>query len=109
MDMNLLAYVSTVIFLRIHNRMITWFPNTPMLQALLTWSGPNQTAANRAGTERMKVWLRATIEWPRNVTQNLSGETLNTFIQAPAAVPTAPNIAAYLRPWNEGIQQKNYI
>ena len=79
---------------------LTWFPKTPMLHALLTWSGPNQTAARRAGTDRMNVWLRATNDWPRKVIQKRSGLTLNTFIQDPNVVPIAPAKAANLSPWN---------
>lgn len=93
------------IFDRTQRRRLTWFPKTPMLHALLTWSGPNQTAARRAGTDRMNVWLRATNDWPRKVIQNRSGLTLNTFIQDPNVVPIAPAKAANLSPWSEEINQ----
>lgn len=35
---------------------LTWLPNTPMLQADDTWSGPNHTAATRAGSDKMKTY-----------------------------------------------------
>lgn len=47
---------------------LTWFPKTPMEQADDTWFGPNQTAANLAGRERMNTWLTATIDWPIKAT-----------------------------------------
>lgn len=72
-----------------------------MLHALLTWSGPNQTAAKRAGTESTNAWLTATNVWPAKVIQNRSGLTLNTFIQEPSVVPIAPAKAANLSPWNQ--------
>lgn len=72
-----------------------------MLHALLTWSGPNQTAAKRAGTDSTKAWLTATNDWPTKVIQNRSGLTLNTFIQEPSVVPIAPAKAANLSPWNQ--------
>lgn len=80
---------------------LTWFPKTPMLHALLTWSGPNQTAAKRAGTDSTNAWLTATNVWPTKVIQNRSGLTLNTFIQEPSVVPIAPAKAANLSPWNQ--------
>lgn len=82
---------------------LTWLPNTPMLHALLTWSGPNQTAARREGTDKTNTWLTATIEWPRNVTTKRSGDALNTLIHAPNAVPKAPTTVNVRRPckqWN---------
>lgn len=72
-----------------------------MLHALLTWSGPNQTAAKRAGTDSTNAWLTATNVWPTKVIQNRSGLTLNTFIQEPSVVPIAPAKAANLSPWNQ--------
>lgn len=36
---------------------LTWLPNTPMLQADDTWSGPNHTAATRAGSDKMKTYI----------------------------------------------------
>lgn len=35
---------------------LTWLPNTPMLQADDTWSGPNQTAATRAGSDKIQTY-----------------------------------------------------
>lgn len=35
---------------------LTWLPNTPILQADDTWSGPNHTAATRAGSDRINTW-----------------------------------------------------
>lgn len=77
---------------------LAWFPKTPIEHALLTWFGPNQTAANLAGNERMKTWLAATIDCPANATENRSGETPKTLIHAPRHVPKHPRIAATRRP-----------
>lgn len=72
-----------------------------MLQAEETWDGPNHMAASRAGTDKTKTCDKATMDCPRNASQNLSGWTAPTFIQAPAQVPTMPIKTAFLRPWEE--------
>lgn len=47
---------------------LTWLPKTPIEQADETWFGPNQTAANLAGSDRMNTCETATIDWPMNAT-----------------------------------------
>lgn len=69
-----------------------------MLQAEETCEGPNQTAANRAGTERTNIWDKATTLWPKKPTQKRSGATEPTLIQAPAHVPIMPMSTAILNP-----------
>lgn len=79
----------------------SWFPNTPMLQADDTWLGPNQTAATRAGSDRMNTWDAATIDWPMKPSQKRSGCTEKVFTHAPMQVPHAPQMATLRRPWKK--------
>ena len=78
--------------------MLTWLPKTPMEQADDTWPGGNHTAANLAGTLKINTCEQATMVWPKNDTQNLSGCTESTLIQAPPQVPKAAAIVATRSP-----------
>lgn len=77
---------------------LTWLPNTPILHAEDTCSGPNQTAANLAGTDKINICDKATTPCPKKVTQNLSGDAEATFIHDPAQVPITPKSTATRRP-----------
>jgi hypothetical protein len=63
--------------------------------------GPNQTAASRAGTLRIKTCDMATSVWPTNATTNMSGDADATLIHDPHAVPRAPSVADKRSPCNE--------
>jgi hypothetical protein len=79
----------------------TWFPNTPMAQAVDTWLEPNQTAAKRGGMLSRNTWDNATNVCPVKVTQNLSGATDTALIHEPKAHTRAPSNIAHLKPYNK--------
>lgn len=72
-----------------------------MAQAEDTCLGPNQTAASRDGTDKMKTCDTATTVWPAKDTQKRSGAIDNTLIQAPTHVPREPINVVNRKPWNQ--------
>jgi hypothetical protein len=89
--------------LRVHacvwKRERTWFPKTPIEQAVDTSLGPNQIADRLGETLNMNYWDTSTSVWPMNVTQNRSGLTDIVFTHAPAAVPVVPRMMGHLKPY----------
>ena len=68
----------------------TWLPKTPMEVAVASSASPNQTAATRAGSPRMKSCAHAHTTCAPISTANRPGATAAHFTAAPNAFSAAP-------------------